>query len=273
MYDAASNSFQSVGSARTAADGTYTIVGLVAKDYTVKTSNNSGYLDKLYNNIPCTSCNTTAGNSVAVTLGNTTGDIDFTLVPGGSGSGVDAVHVWAFPITSSGFGTATFLGAATIGGSRPDVGSILGSQFATSGFWLEGSGLSAGRYRIAAYAHSTVTGTFSRSAYADVTVDVPIPNPVMSIDGPANNSTQSQPFLLGGWAADIGARAGTGIDTIHVYAFNVDTGSVTFVGVASYLRHRRLPAQQRVRHVQPGEVREGDGAVGNRFEGSRVRGC
>src|SRR5438876_929662 len=37
------------------------------------------------------------------------------------GTGIDAVHVWAFPITGDGFGDATFLGAADLSISRPDI--------------------------------------------------------------------------------------------------------------------------------------------------------
>src|SRR5262249_19394147 len=39
----------------------------------------------------------------------------------------------------------------------------------------------------------------------------------MSLDGPANNATISQPFNTGGWAVDLGASSGTGVDAIHVW--------------------------------------------------------
>src|SRR6187455_1932472 len=39
-----------------------------------------------------------------------------------AGSGIDTVHVWAQPST----GAPIFLGAATMGGGRPDVGAIFG---------------------------------------------------------------------------------------------------------------------------------------------------
>ena len=41
-----------------------------------------------------------------------------------SGTGVDAVHVWAYPRLAA----AVFLGAATYGLSRPDVGANHGAQ-------------------------------------------------------------------------------------------------------------------------------------------------
>ena len=39
------------------------------------------------------------------------------------GTGVDAVHVWAYP---AGGGAPVFAGAAALGGFRPDVASALG---------------------------------------------------------------------------------------------------------------------------------------------------
>ena len=42
-----------------------------------------------------------------------------------SGTGMDAVHVYAHPAA----GSPVFLGAATYGVSRPDIGASLGSRF------------------------------------------------------------------------------------------------------------------------------------------------
>src|SRR5215212_3461083 len=39
-----------------------------------------------------------------------------------SGTGIDTVHVWATPVS----GVPVFLGAATMGGVRPDVGGVFG---------------------------------------------------------------------------------------------------------------------------------------------------
>ena len=49
-----------------------------------------------------------------------------------SGSGIDAVHVWAAPLN----GAAVFLGAAALNGARPDVAAVFGAQFAQAGFNL-----------------------------------------------------------------------------------------------------------------------------------------
>jgi hypothetical protein len=68
-----------------------------------------------------------------------------------TGSGVDAVHVWAFPYIGSALGTPVFLGGATLGVSRPDVGLVFGPNFATAGFQLVvPQSLPAGAYTLRA---------------------------------------------------------------------------------------------------------------------------
>src|SRR5262249_52306379 len=61
------------------------------------------------------------------------------------GTGIDTVHVWAFPTSGA---PGMFVGVATYGASRPDVGAVFGSQFTPSGFGLNISGLSPGSYRL-----------------------------------------------------------------------------------------------------------------------------
>ena len=45
------------------------------------------------------------------------------------------------------------------------------------------------------------------------------PSPLMNIDLPAQRAVVAQPFVLAGWAFDANASSGTGISTIHVWAF------------------------------------------------------
>jgi hypothetical protein len=54
------------------------------------------------------------------------------------------------------------------------------------------------------------------------------------IDAPRSQKDVEQPFILGGWAADLDAPAGTGIDTLHVWAYPLSGGPPMFVGVAAY---------------------------------------
>ncbi|OFW08773.1 MAG: hypothetical protein A3H96_04845 [Acidobacteria bacterium RIFCSPLOWO2_02_FULL_67_36] len=147
-----------------------------------------------------------------------------------TGAGVDAIHVYAFP---SG-GGATFLGVASYGQSRSDVGAAFGSQFTNSGFSLTVSSLAAGAYRIVAYAHSTVTGTFDIATSASVTVVRPTSAPRAAIGAPAADATVAPSFYVAGWAVDLGASSGPGIDAIHVYAYPTAGGGPVFLGAASY---------------------------------------
>jgi DNA-binding beta-propeller fold protein YncE len=147
-----------------------------------------------------------------------------------TGSGIDAVHVWAFPTSG---GTPTFLGAASYGDSRPDVGGAFGAAYANSGFHQEVPWLTPGSYHIAAYGHSAATGAFSISRA--VTVTVTGESRAMALDLPVDSQTidaASRRIIFGGWAFDRAAAAGTGVDVIHVWAFPIDGGTPRFLGAA-----------------------------------------
>jgi uncharacterized repeat protein (TIGR03803 family) len=149
-----------------------------------------------------------------------------------AGAGVDLVHVWAYP--TSGSGTAPiFVGEAPIGGLRPDVGRIYGAQFSASGFGITVRGLPPGTYQLAVFAHSTDTGTFADVRAVTVTVGAA---PLMSIDTPVTGSTVDGAFRIAGWAIDRAASTGTGVDTVHVWAYpNPGSGTAPrFMGVAVY---------------------------------------
>jgi hypothetical protein len=148
-----------------------------------------------------------------------------------TGSGVNAIHVYAYP---SGGGAPTFLGAATYGLSRPDIGAAFGSRFTNSGFELQVV-VAPGVYTFTAYMFSTVAGTFNAAVgAANVTVNATDSNPQMYIDNPTPNATRTRPFSVNGWAADVGSTTGTGIDAIHVWAFPVGGAPQFFVGAATY---------------------------------------
>jgi lysophospholipase L1-like esterase len=146
------------------------------------------------------------------------------------GPGVDAVHVYAFPNPGSG-APAIFLGAASFGGARPDVGAAFGPQFTNSGFGLVVSGLAPGPYQIMLFAHSTVSGLFNNVRILSVVLET---TALMSLDTPAPGATLFGPFLVGGWALDRAATSGTGVDSVHVYAFPAGGGAPLFLGVAAY---------------------------------------
>ena len=84
-----------------------------------------------------------------------------------SGVGVDVLHIYAY---LNGTGTPVFLGAASTGGARPDIGAYFGSQFTNSGWGLTATGLSPGNYLLVVYPHDTITGNFTGASTVWVTV-------------------------------------------------------------------------------------------------------
>jgi DNA-binding beta-propeller fold protein YncE len=142
-----------------------------------------------------------------------------------SGTGVDAVHVWAFPTDGR---APIFLGAAAYGLNRPDVGLLFGARFAASGFSLTAAGLPTGAYHITASAHSSVQHAFTAVRSAAVTV---LSSRVV-IDTPQPGFSGPQPLRIAGWAADFAATSGAGIDAIHVWAYPSNGGAPIFAGVA-----------------------------------------
>ena len=58
---------------------------------------------------------------------------------------------------------------------------------------------------------------------------------LMSIDTPGNNQAVGSPFLVAGWATDLAAVSGPGVDVIQVWAYpNPGSGTpARFVGTAT----------------------------------------
>jgi hypothetical protein len=73
-------------------------------------------------------------------------------------SGVDAVHVWAYPTNGS---APILVGAAQVGLARPDVGAVFGpARFTNSGFNVQGT-LPIGTYTLVVFARSSVVNAFN----------------------------------------------------------------------------------------------------------------
>jgi YVTN family beta-propeller protein len=155
-------------------------------------------------------------------------DRDDTQIADIYGGGVDAVHVWAYPVTGA---APTFLGQAG-GQARPDLAAAYGEKYSGSGFTLTIRGLASGTYTIVAYAHSKRTGAFTpRTVTVSLTANA---TPVGVMDAPRDGDEVTQPFLLAGWAADLARASGTGVDAVHVYAYPETGGAPVFVGAAQY---------------------------------------
>jgi hypothetical protein len=151
-----------------------------------------------------------------------------------SGTGVDAIHVYAVP---AGGGSPIFLGVPTYGTARGDVGAAFGSsQFNNSGFTMSaGASLAPGSYTVTAYAHNSSTGAFDATRSANVSIAAPASNGALYVDSPAPGAIVTSAFEVSGWAADLGAATGTGVDAIHFYVqSNGAPAPGAFAGAAAY---------------------------------------
>jgi glucose/arabinose dehydrogenase len=151
----------------------------------------------------------------------------FTLDAIAADAGVSSVHVWAFPAA----GTPQFLGLANSGLSRPDVAAFYGPQFANTGYSLPVKGLAPGDYTIVVYGWVNAAQGFTAVGVRQVTIE---PAGLIWVDTPGQHAVVGSPFFLGGWAVDPAALTGTGINTIHIWAYPADGGAPTFVGVPGY---------------------------------------
>jgi hypothetical protein len=148
-----------------------------------------------------------------------------------SGSGVDAVAVFAYPNFGSGEAPMP-LGLATYGLARDDVARTFGSRFAASGFQLDVPVLPPGRYRIVAIARNIAANAYSAYASTDVTV---AGVSALVVDAPAAAAGVPPTFTIDGWAIDGQAAAGTGVDAVHLYlSANDGADAPVFLGVAAY---------------------------------------
>jgi hypothetical protein len=152
-----------------------------------------------------------------------------------SGTGIDAVHAWAFP---AGGAAPIFLGATERFVQRGDLAALFGVRFGPSGFQITASGLPPGTYTIAAYPHTALTGQFSSARLSTITVAEPVSQPLMWIDLPTAHATVGSGFDIGGWAIDRSAASGGGVDVVHVWAFPSSGGAPIFLGATPVDRLR-----------------------------------
>jgi uncharacterized protein (DUF2141 family) len=156
------------------------------------------------------------------------------------GTGIDAVHVWAYPADGT---PAIFAGAATYGLARPDVAAAFGGNalFTNSGYSLRLQHLNPGKYNVVVFAHRI--GAPSFDVVKVITLDViGSQQQFMALDAPAEGENVGPSFTVAGWASDLGAASGSGVDTVHVWAYP-DTGPAIFLGAAQYGMERPDVAQ------------------------------
>ncbi len=145
-----------------------------------------------------------------------------------TGTGVDAIQVWAYPNPGSNK-PAVFVAAATRGLTRPEIGTRYGSRFAPSGYSFPLRGLAPAPYLLVVFARSTMSGTYTPQTRT-ITVRA---DPLMVLDVPTPGAVIRPPFLLGGWAIDR-AGIGTGVDGVDVQAIPAGGGAPVPLGPATY---------------------------------------
>jgi Fibronectin type III domain/Viral BACON domain/Bacterial Ig domain len=92
-------------------------------------------------------------------------DLDSTV-----GTGIDGIHVWAYPVTASGHGNPLFVDVAAYGGARPDVAAVYGDQFLNSGYGVAIRNLPPGTYDFALFPWSTAKHDFLDASLVRVVV-------------------------------------------------------------------------------------------------------
>ena len=151
-----------------------------------------------------------------------------------SGAGIDAIHVWAYPLPALGAapsGPPVFVGVTTLTFDRPDVAAFFGSaQFTRSGFALTASGLAPGFYSLAVFGLVHASGRFDLVRLVDVEV---VPFTLVAVGTPQTGTTVGSTIGISGWAIDAAAPSGTGVDAIHVWAAPASGGSFVFLGTTT----------------------------------------
>ena len=98
-----------------------------------------------------------------------------------------------------------------------------------------------GRYlTVTASKFAAIHGQFATSSASNCGSSCPPPpppppapsRPVMSLDVPAHGQSVSGQFAVAGWSLDLSASAGTGVDTVHVWAQSAATGEWIWLGAA-----------------------------------------
>ncbi len=144
-----------------------------------------------------------------------------------SGTGVDEVKVYEGTMVSG-----AFLGSATYGLPRPDVGNAYGApQFTNTGYSLKVTTLSAGVHTINVYAHYIATGDWLLIGTRPVETKGPFDG-YGGIDTPLPGSAVTREVRIEGWAINARAASGAGISTIYVSM--VEGHGEEFLGLATY---------------------------------------
>src|SRR5262249_10249834 len=90
-----------------------------------------------------------------------------------------------------------------------------------------------GKYTLVVYAHRRGTASFDVTRSVDVDVQ-PAAGQVMALDIPSTTGQVSSSFVVAGWALDLNATNGPGVDVVNVWAVPQDGEPALFLGTADY---------------------------------------
>ena len=146
-----------------------------------------------------------------------------------AGTGVDTIHVWALPAERRRRdvprrGDLRRCAARRRRGAR--------RRFTNSGWHLTATGLAPGLYTIGVYAAQHRQRRLHR--LARLHRDGPAERPHEHRHAADRTRRWGVRSRIAGWAVDLAATSGTGVDTVHVWATPTDGGAATFLGVADY---------------------------------------
>ena len=114
-----------------------------------------------------------------------------------------------------------FVTEGTYGLDRRDIAAALGASFSESGFAISVAALRPGAHELSVYLRVAGERTWSR--LASFRVDIDSPNLVGHVD-PLPADTLGLPVSVTGWALDASARTGTGVDSVAIYAGEIELG-------------------------------------------------
>lgn len=214
--------------------GDYSIDGLPAGTYFATTYNWSGYLDELYDDLPCHfGCDVTGGTPIEVSAGSTTSGIDFALELGGSITGT---------ITDA--DTATPLEDIEVDIFNADGDYITYGWTDASGHYSSASGLATGSYFARTWNRSQYLNELYDDlpcvAWCDPTNGTPIP-----VNEGLETSAIDFALELGGSIAGTitDADSGAPISSLYVDIYDINGGYVTYGwadGSGEYLTRQGL---------------------------------
>ena len=197
--------------------GGYSSPGLAQGSYRVATNNSNGYVDELFDDIPCSGCAAGPGAPVAVTVGQVTGGIDFGLSKG------SVLSISSAGVTEGNSGTINAVFTVTLVpvSSPPTVTVNYGTQ--------NGTAVAASDYTATSGTLSFPPGTTSRTISVPVrgdTLDEADETFSVVLSGATNARIGGPPGL--GTITDNDPTPTLSVNSVSVNEGNAGTSNATF---------------------------------------------